>query len=52
MLTGSGQRAAAMQQLKKAEVESLTLTFYDVTQLVTIQCDASLAGLGACLTAA
>ena len=40
---------AALQQLKKALVESPTLTFYDVTQPVTIQCDASQAGLGASL---
>ena len=40
---------AALQQLKKAMVESPTLTFYDVTQPVTIQCDASQAGLGAFL---
>ena len=40
---------AALQQLKKALVESPTFTFYDVTQPVTIQCDASQAGLGTCL---
>ena len=40
---------AALQQLKKALVESPTLTFYDVTQPVTIRCDASQAGLGASL---
>ena len=40
---------AALQQLKKALVESPTLTFYDVTQPVTIRCDASHAGLGASL---
>ena len=40
---------AALQQLKKALVESPTLSFYDVSQPVTIQCDLSQAGLGACL---
>ena len=40
---------AALQQLKKALVESPTLTFYDVMQPVTIQCDASQAGLGSSL---
>ena len=40
---------AALQQLKKVMVESPTLTFCDVTQPVTIQCDASQAGLGASL---
>ena len=40
---------AALEKLKNALICCPTLTFYDSTQLVTIQCDASQAGLGACL---
>ena len=38
---------AALEKLKNALICSPTLTYYDSTQPVTIQCDASQAGLGA-----
>ena len=37
----------AFTQLKQMLVEDPTLSFYDVTQPVVIQCDASSSGLGA-----
>ena len=40
---------AALEKLKNALICSPTWTFYDSTQPVTIQCDASQAGLGPCL---
>jgi len=43
------RHTAAFEQLKNALTRAPTLTFYDVTKPVTIQCDASQAGLGACL---
>ena len=39
----------ALQQLKTALTHALTLSFYDVHKPVTIQCDASQSGLGACI---
>ena len=40
---------AALQQLKTALTHAPTLSFYDVHKPVTIQCDASQSGLGACI---
>ena len=39
----------ALQEFKTALTRVPTLSFYDVQKPVTIQCDASQAGLGACL---
>ena len=40
---------AAVQKIKSLVCEAPVLKFYDVTQAVTVECDASLSGLGATL---
>ena len=45
----SDKQATAIKELKRMLVSKPVLAFYDVNKAVTLQCDASQSGLGACL---